>query len=86
MLGLPRRFPNEIVLEDYTARELAEIGRKVALEKFDLVWEPGLEERLAYHILEHHTTEIPQQNGGLAVNLVERALVSQPVDTLPMLD
>jgi hypothetical protein len=74
--GLPRRFPNEIQLEDYTARELAQIGCKVAKEKFDLVWEAGLEERLAYHILENHAADISQQNGGLAVNLVEKALSS----------
>jgi hypothetical protein len=57
--GLPRRFPNEIQLEDYTARELAQIGCKVAQEKFDLVWEAGLEELLAYHILENHAAEVP---------------------------
>jgi hypothetical protein len=73
--GLPRRFPNEIQLEDYTAHELAQIGCKVAKEKFDLVWEAGLEERLADHIMQNHSkAEISQHNGGLAVNLVERAL------------
>ena len=72
--GLPRRFPNEIHLDDYTAAELAQIAKKVAEEKFDLEWEDGLEERLAYHILEHHVSDIAKQNGGLAVNLVESAL------------
>ena len=72
--GLPRRFPNEIHLDDYTASELAQIAKKVAQQKFDLTWEDGLEERLAYHILERHAPDIAQQNGGLAVNLVESAL------------
>lgn len=72
--GLPRRFPNDIHLDDYTAAELAQIAKKVAEEKFALVWEDGLEVRLAFHILERHASDIAAQNGGLAVNLVERAL------------
>jgi hypothetical protein len=72
--GMPRRFPNEIHLEDYSAAQLAEIAHAVATEKFALPWEDGLEERLACHILEHHQHVIASQNGGLAVNLVERAL------------
>jgi hypothetical protein len=71
---MPRRFPNEIHLEDYSAAQLAEIAYGVATEKFALTWEDGLEERLACHILEHHQHDIASQNGGLAVNLVERAL------------
>jgi hypothetical protein len=42
--------------------------------RFDLDWEDGLEDVLAFHILDKHGHEISQQNGGLAVNLVERAL------------
>merc|ERR1711871_1423727 len=72
--GMPRRFPTEIHLEDYSAAQVAEIAHGVATEKFALPWEDGLEERLACHILEHHQHVIASQNGGLAVNLVERAL------------
>eukprot|EP01051_Picozoa_sp_SAG22_P008285 SAG22_NODE_622_length_8493_cov_196.309864_7_plen_1412_part_00 len=72
--GLPRRFPNEIHLVDYTPAELAEIARNVAESRFNLRWESGLEQRLAHHIQTAHADEISQHNGGLAVNLVERAL------------
>ena len=72
--GLPRRFPNEIHLQDYTAAELAEIAHKVAVKQYNLRFESGLEVELAYHILDKHQHEISSQNGGLALNLVERAL------------
>ena len=72
--GLPRRFPTEIHLDDYTCAEIAAIGKKVAKERFSMEWEAGLEERLAHHIHEAHQHEIAQHNGGLAVTLVEQAL------------
>jgi SpoVK/Ycf46/Vps4 family AAA+-type ATPase len=72
--GLPRRFPNEIALADYNADELARICKKVARDSFDLLFEDGLQDRLALHILDQHSAEISQHNGGLAVNLVEKAL------------
>eukprot|EP01044_Picomonas_judraskeda_P020502 COSAG03_NODE_4579_length_1504_cov_1.740214_2_plen_398_part_01 len=72
--GMPRRFPNEIHLEDYSAAQLAAIAHGVATSKFALPWEDGLEEQLACHILDRYQHDIASQNGGLAVNLVERAL------------
>ena len=47
---MPRRFPNEIHLEDYTPEQLAQIARKVAADKFDLDFEAGLEESLAVRV------------------------------------
>ena len=47
---MPRRFPNEIHLEDYTPEHLAQIARKVAADKFDLDFEAGLEESLAVRV------------------------------------
>ena len=72
--GLNRRFPLRLDLVDYTPDEIAQICRKVAIEKFDKVFEPGLQERLAVHIDEQYAGEISQHNGGLAVNLTEIAV------------
>ena len=72
--GLNRRFPLRLDLVDYTPDEIAQICRKVAIEKFDKVFENGLQERLAAHIDEQYSGEISQHNGGLAVNLTEIAV------------
>ena len=73
---MPRRFPTLIDLTDYTAEEIAQIAQKFSLQKFNLAWEVGVEEQLALHILQHYADDIPAQNGGLAVNIVETAVVS----------
>jgi stage V sporulation protein K len=61
--GLPRRFPNELHLDDFTPVELAQIAKKVAAGRFNLQWESGLEERLVHHIEEQHAADIAQHNG-----------------------
>ena len=65
---------------NYTPLEVARIAQLVANKKFSLTFEPGLLEALADHIELAHgrinragTTDIAQQNGGLAVNLTEVA-------------
>ena len=71
--GLARRFSNSLHLDDYSADELARICEKAAQERFGLTFRDGLLAKLEAHIATHHAEDIPQQNGGLAVNLVEAA-------------
>jgi len=72
--GLPRRFPNQAHLSDYTPEELADIAETAAQDRFGLTFEPSLKEKLAVHITDHYISQIPKQNGGLAVNLTEEAM------------
>lgn len=72
--GLPRRFPQTLHLEDYSPAELARIAEKVAREQFKASFEDGLEEKLATHFASIPSAVIHSQNGGLAVNCVERAM------------
>jgi SpoVK/Ycf46/Vps4 family AAA+-type ATPase len=71
--GMPRRFPTSLHLDDYSPEQLSAICDKVATERFNKVFEPGLREALAKHIEEQHAARIPKENGGLAVNLTEAA-------------
>ena len=71
--GMPRRFPQTLHLADYTPQQLASISIKVADERFGMSFEEGLRARLAQHFADNYTAEIPKQNGGLAVNVVENA-------------
>lgn len=75
--GLERRFAGRLHLPDYTPAELAHIAEGVARERFQKEFEPGLRDRLAQHIEHFHHRDISQQNGGLSVNLVERAVQRQ---------
>ena len=72
--GLPRRFPNQAHLSDYTPEELADIAETAAQDRFGLTFEPSLKEKLAVHITDHYISQIPKQNGGLAVNMTEEAM------------
>ncbi|KAK3258648.1 hypothetical protein CYMTET_32312 [Cymbomonas tetramitiformis] len=72
--GLQRRFPLALHLDDYTPEELAEICEKVARAQFGKEFEVGLRAKLAEHIQNYHSFEIPKNNGGLAVNLTEKAV------------
>ena len=58
----------------YSPEELAEIAEAAAQDRFALTFEPGLREKLAVHITDHYISQIPKQNGGLAVNLTEEAM------------
>ena len=86
--GLPRRFQRTLHLDDYTPAELAQICTKVARERFSLSIDPELERAIELHLRCifsngpcpagspspcHNCQLVRTQNGGLAVNLVERA-------------
>ena len=68
--GLPRRFPQTLHLDDYTPPQLSQICRKVAEERFNMRFEPGLEQKLTGEFEGKYYVDIPRQNAGLAVNLV----------------
>ena len=72
--GLPRRFPQTLHLDDYTPAQLAQICRKVAEDRFNMTFEAGLEQKLIGEFEGKYYVDIPRQNAGLAVNLVEKAV------------
>ena len=71
--GMPRRFPQTLHLADYTPQQLAVICRKVAKSRFGMSLAPDLEEKLVEEFEGRYFVDIANQNGGLAVNLVETA-------------
>ena len=86
--GLPRRFQSLLHLDDYSPQELAQICVKVASERFSLAITPTVERAIAAHLACEYSdgpcepsaalrcsacVARSRQNGGLAVNLVERA-------------
>ena len=71
--GMPRRFPQTLHLADYTPQQLAVICRKVAKSRFGMSLAPDLEEKLVEEFEGRYFVDIANQNGGLAVNLVENA-------------
>ena len=72
--GLARRFPGSLHLDDYSPLEIATIASRYAHSHFDMEVAEGLVEKLAVHVEEQHAVEIAKQNGGLAINLVEKAV------------
>ena len=70
--GLARRFASRLHLDDYTPLELARISQEVA-KGLDLTFQDGLMEQLAEHIGNVHAHDISKNNGGLSVNLTEKA-------------
>ena len=74
--GMRRRFPEEnlVVLDDYSADELAEIAARRAASHFELTFEAGLQATVAKVISERYAARIPKENAALAVNIVERAV------------
>jgi len=73
--GLSRRFPNKLVLSDYNAKDLASIARLTAEDRFNVKFEPGLEDALSAQLEAKLTAlESSRHNGGLAVRLVEAAV------------
>ena len=72
--GLPRRFPLQLDLVDYTPSELVEIAVKVAKDKFSATLDAEVHERLEHHIGTTLRDEIAHHNGGLAVRVVEAAI------------
>jgi len=74
--GLPRRFPQTLHLDDYTPPQLSLICRKVAEERFNMRFEKGLEQKLTQEFEGKYYVDIPRQNAGLAVNLVESCVTN----------
>jgi len=72
--GLPRRFPKQVHLDDYTPAEVTQIAETVATERFGAQFEDGLFDKLVTFIEENYGSQIKQHNGGLAVNLTEEAM------------
>ena len=71
--GMPRRFPQSLHLADYTPAQLADICRRVAKKRFGMTLAEGLEAKLVEEFEGKYFVDIANQNGGLAVNLVENA-------------
>eukprot|EP01051_Picozoa_sp_SAG22_P010407 SAG22_NODE_936_length_6422_cov_3.290843_1_plen_1340_part_00 len=73
--GLPRRFPKEISLPDYTPEQIAHIALNAAGPQFGLRFaDDTLVEKVGKHIGDVHRADIARQNGGLAINLLEQAV------------
>lgn len=72
--GLPRRFPLQLHLADYTPAELVQIAVKVAKDKFQATLDPSVHALLEHHFGTTLREEIKQHNGGLAVRVVEAAV------------
>jgi SpoVK/Ycf46/Vps4 family AAA+-type ATPase len=75
--GLDRRFQGRLHLQDYSPKEIAEISELVAFKRFGKAFEEGLQSQLAQHIQDFHWRDVSKQNGGLGVNLVEKAVDKQ---------
>ena len=74
--GMPRRFPSHLHLPDYSPAQVASICETVAVKRFNKQFAAGLVSALKNHIAEQYAAEIPKHNGGLAVNLTEKACAS----------
>ena len=75
--GLASRFPKSLHLPDYSAKELAQICALRAKKKFSTKLAAGLLDKLAKHIADFYPYQISEQNGRLAVNLIEAAIEKQ---------
>ena len=71
--GIPRRFPHALHLSNYSADELAQIASYVARKRFKKRFEDGLEEKLSKHFSTNYRRQMGTENGGLAVNITEKA-------------
>ena len=71
--GLARRFPKRLHLPDYSPADLAEIAKRIAQNEFGKSFEDGLDAKLAKYMGDFYRREIPEQNAGLARNLIEAA-------------
>ena len=71
--GLRSRFSSRLHLVDYSPEEVAHIAELAARRK-KFVFEDGLLERLAAHIAAVDGERVCQENGRMAVNIVDRAI------------
>ena len=71
--GLRSRFSSRLHLVDYSPEEVAHIAELAARRK-KFAFEDGLVERLAAHIAAVDGGRVCQENGRMAVNIVDRAI------------
>ena len=74
--GLPRRFPLQLHLEDYSPENLGEIAEQAAKDRFEMRFESGLATRIVNYIKQFRMHDIQKNNAALAINLVEQAMGS----------
>ena len=76
--GLPRRFPHNLDLPNYSVEQLASIVKYCAETRYGKTLDDeGLEAKVAVHIRNHHRRDMAEQNGGLSVNMAEAAVAAQ---------
>ena len=71
--GLRSRFSSRLHLVDYSPEEVAHIA-ELAAQRKKFAFEDGLVERLAAHIAAVDGGRVCQENGRMAVNIVDRAI------------
>jgi len=86
--GLGRRFPlaNRLHLASYNSDQIAQIANYTASSVFGMRFEGGLDEKLSKQIMAKHRRVMENENGGLAVNLVEAAVQLQQKRIVNMVD
>eukprot|EP01051_Picozoa_sp_SAG22_P015598 SAG22_NODE_2061_length_3062_cov_69.961721_2_plen_810_part_01 len=72
--GLPRRFPLQLHLSDYSPEELGEIAEQAALDRFEMRLAPGLKQLIVSHIKRERMQDIAKNNAALSINMVETAM------------
>lgn len=72
--GLQRRFPKTLHLPNYSAIQLSQIAEQYAQQAFDLSFEEGLTKTLSVSIRSKYLAKMESHNGGLAIELVEKAV------------
>jgi SpoVK/Ycf46/Vps4 family AAA+-type ATPase/DNA polymerase III delta prime subunit len=72
--GLPRRFPTQLHLADYTAEELTSIAVSRAASFYDMTIAAGVEDKLTHALRTRWASDTKGSNGGFAVKLVEDAV------------
>lgn len=72
--GLPRRFPLQLHLSDYTPEDLGKIAEQAANDRFEMRFAPGLQVLIVANIRQSRLHDIAKNNAALAINMVETAM------------
>ncbi|MFR1448699.1 MAG: AAA family ATPase [Beduini sp.] len=75
--GLKSRFPNIIEFSDYTAQELLEISKDIALKNDYVLNEDTFKPLLDYYTYQQQKQSKRSGNGRMARNLIEAAMINQ---------
>ena len=75
--GLKSRFPNIIEFGDYTAQELLEISKDIALKNDYVLNEDTFKPLLDYYTYQQQKQSKRSGNGRMARNLIEAAMINQ---------